>query len=57
MCFINVKYIFVLAGIHNAFTRMILLSFVMHFYTVDTDLPTVNGYILSYLKHTILCDK
>lgn len=57
MYYINVKYIFVLTGIHNEFTKMILLSFIMHFYTVDTYLPTVSGYILFYRKHTILCDK
>lgn len=57
MYYIYVKYIFVPTEIHNDFTRIILLSFIMQFYIVDTDLPTVNGYILLYHRHTILFDK
>lgn len=57
MYYICVKYIFVLTGIHNGFARIILLSFIIQFYTVDTDLPTITGYILFYHKHTILCDR
>lgn len=34
-----------------------MLSFIKHFYTVDTDLATVNGYILFLHKHTILSDQ
>lgn len=57
MYYMYVKYIFVLTEIHNDVTRIILLSFIMQFYIVDTDFPVVNGYILFHHKHTILCDK
>lgn len=57
----EIKYIFFLTGIYNDFTRIILLffiiSFIKHFYTVDTDLTTVNGYTLFLHKHTILSDQ
>lgn len=43
MYYICVKYIFVLTRIHNDFARIILLSFIIQFYTVDTDLPTITG--------------
>lgn len=57
MYYMYVKYIFVLTEIHNDVTRIILLSFIMQFYIVDTDFPVVNRYILFHHKHTILCDK
>lgn len=56
----EIKYIFFLTFLPD-FTRIILLffiiSFIKHFYTVDTDLTTVNGYILFLHKHTILSDQ
>lgn len=55
----EIKYIFFfLPGIRNTFTKIISLSLIKHFCTVDTYLTTVNGYILSFLhKCKILSDQ
>lgn len=39
------KYIYFHAGIHHNITKIILLSFVKHFYIVATDLTTENKFM------------